>query len=218
MTRSFLLDHPIIPVVVIDDVAMARPLAEALAAGGIHCAEITLRTAEGVAAIAEIAAAAPPGFVVGAGTVVLPDQLEAVAGAGARFVVSPGIDRDLVERARELGLDVLPGVATATEIQLAARLGLSTVKFFPADRLGGLETIVALAAPFVGMGFVPSGGVTAETMPRYLAHPSVPAVSGSWMVARDLLRTGDVAAVEERARAASESARAALSGRSGASA
>lgn len=218
MTGSFLVEHPIVPVVVIDDVSMARPLAEALAAGGIRCAEITLRTPEGIGAIAEIAASAPPGFVVGAGTVILPEQLEAAADAGARFIVSPGIDRDLVERSRELGLDVLPGVATATEIQLAARLGISTVKFFPADRLGGLETIAALAAPFVGMGFVPSGGVTAETMPRYLAHPAVPAVSGSWMVARDLLRAGDLVEVEARSRAASESARAARADRTGASA
>jgi 2-dehydro-3-deoxyphosphogluconate aldolase/(4S)-4-hydroxy-2-oxoglutarate aldolase len=216
MTRPFLADHPIVPVVVIDDVAAARPLAEALAAGGIHCAEITLRTPEGVEAIAEIAGALPAGFIVGAGTVIHLDQLEAVAEAGARFVVSPGLDRELVERARELGLDVLPGVATASEVQLAARIGLSTVKFFPADRLGGLETIAALAAPFVGMGFVPSGGVTAATMPAYLAHPAVPAVSGSWMVARDLLRAGDMATVESRAKAASDSARAVLDRRTGA--
>jgi len=213
VTRSLLADHPIVPVVVIDDVSIARPLAEALAAGGIHCAEITLRTPQGVEAIAEIATALPPGFVVGAGTVIHLDQLDAVAEAGARFIVSPGLDRELVERARERGLDVLPGVATASEVQLAARLGLSAVKFFPADRLGGLETIAALAAPFVGMGFVPSGGVTAATMPTYLAHPAVPAVSGSWMVARDLLRTGDLAAVETRARSASDSARAVLARR-----
>jgi 2-dehydro-3-deoxyphosphogluconate aldolase/(4S)-4-hydroxy-2-oxoglutarate aldolase len=202
VTRTLLDVHPVIPVVVIDDVSFARPLAEALARGGISCAEITLRTPEGVAAIAAIAESPPPGFAVGAGTVVHPDQLDAVADAGATFIVSPGLDRDLVDRGLDRGLDVLPGAATATEVQVAARIGLDAVKFFPADRLGGLETIAALSAPFPGMAFVPSGGVSADTMSAYLRHPVVPAVSGSWMVSRDLLAARDIAAIESRARTA----------------
>lgn len=188
------------PVVVIDDAARAPELIAALAAGGIHCAEITLRTPVGVHAIAAVAETA--GFVVGAGTVLSVDDLERSVDAGARFVVSPGLDEQLVERALELGVAVLPGVATASEVQRAVRAGLDTVKFFPADRLGGLGTIAALAAPFAGVGFVPSGGVSLANAAEYLAHPAVPAVSGSWMVGRDLIRDGDFATVERLSREA----------------
>lgn len=188
--------HRIVPVLVVDDPHRARDVAFALAAGGIRCAEVTLRTPAAQDAIAAIADV--PGFVVGAGTVLTTDQLDAVTDAGARFVVSPGLDPALVDRARARGIGVLPGAATATEVQHAFRLGLEVVKFFPADRLGGLDTIRALAAPFPGMGFVPSGGVDAAAMPAYLAHPSVPAVSGSWMATRAMIAEGELAAIEQR--------------------
>lgn len=177
----------VIPVVVIDDAADARELAAALSRGGIRCAEITLRTPAGLDAIRAIAREADPGFAVGAGTVLDVDQFDAAADAGATFVVSPGLDPAIVQRAEDRGISVLPGVATATEAQHARRLGLRTVKFFPADRLGGLATISALAAPFTDLAFVPSGGVSAANIGEYLAHPAVPAVSGSWMVSRQLL-------------------------------
>lgn len=184
----------IVPVVVIDDAAQAGGLAAALAAGGIRCAEITLRTPAGLAAIA--AAAATPDFVVGAGTVLTADQVDRCADAGARFIVSPGFDEAVVDRARELGLAVLPGVATATEIQRALRAGLQAVKFFPADQLGGLPAIAAFSAPFPGLKFMPSGGVSATNALDYLGHPAVFAVGGSWMVPRAAVVAGDFATIE----------------------
>ncbi|MFE7843613.1 bifunctional 4-hydroxy-2-oxoglutarate aldolase/2-dehydro-3-deoxy-phosphogluconate aldolase [Microbacterium sp. NPDC057407] len=193
---------PLIPVVVIDDAADAPAVAAALIRGGIHCAEITLRTAVGLEAIRAVATEIEPGFLVGAGTVLDVDQCDAAVDAGASFVVSPGLDPAIVERARDRGIPVLPGVATATEVQHARRLGLHAVKFFPADRLGGLATVEALAAPFADMGFVPSGGVTAANLGDYLAHPAVPAVSGSWMVARSLIARRDFDRIEALSREA----------------
>jgi 2-dehydro-3-deoxyphosphogluconate aldolase/(4S)-4-hydroxy-2-oxoglutarate aldolase len=191
---------PIVPVVVIDDAGRAQDLVAALAEGGIHCAEITLRTPAGLAGIA--AAAGVAGFRVGAGTVLSVEDLQKSVDAGAEFIVSPGFDDELVARAQELGVIVLPGTATATEVQRAGKAGLGTVKFFPADRLGGLATIAALAAPFPGMRFIPSGGVSAANAAEYLAHPAVAAVSGSWMVGRDLIAAGDFAAIERLSREA----------------
>lgn len=182
---------PIVPVVVIDDETRAGDVALALAEGGIHCAEVTLRTDAGLGAIAAIADLGIPGFVVGAGTVLNRDDLERSLGAGAQFIVSPGFDDEVVSRALDAGVAVLPGVATATEVQRAINAGVDTVKLFPADRLGGLPTIVALAAPFRHTRFVPSGGVTADNALEYLGHPAVPAVSGSWMVTRQMIARGD---------------------------
>lgn len=187
MTGSVLASSPVIPVVVIDDAADAPALAAALLRGGIRVAEITLRTPAGLDAIRAISRDSDPAFTVGAGTVLDVDQFDVAVAAGAAFVVSPGLDPAIVERAHRRGIEVLPGIATATEVQHARRLGVRTVKFFPADRLGGLATISALAAPFSGMAFVPSGGVSAANMTEYLAHASIPAVSGSWMVARKLI-------------------------------
>ena len=196
--RDLLATNPIVPVIVLDDAARAPELVAALAAGGIHCAEITLRTGAGLPALA--ATAETVGFTVGAGTVLSLDDLERSADAGARFIVSPGLDDEIVERALELGLAVLPGVATGSEVQKAVKLGLDVVKFFPADRLGGLATIAALAAPFVGVGFVPSGGVSGANAGEYLAHPAVPAVSGSWMATRAMIAAGDFAGIERATR------------------
>lgn len=193
-TLGSLAGHRIVPVIVIDDAGRAVDLAHALAAGGIACAEVTFRTPAAAAAISAMAGV--PGFTVGAGTVLSIDNLSAAADAGATFIVSPGLDGGLVDAvlARELG--VLPGVATATEAQGAVAAGLDAVKFFPADRLGGLATIRALAAPFPGLGFIPSGGVTATSAVDYLADPAVPAVSGSWMAGRQLIADGDMPAIQ----------------------
>jgi 2-dehydro-3-deoxyphosphogluconate aldolase / (4S)-4-hydroxy-2-oxoglutarate aldolase len=190
----------IIPVVVIDDAGMASDLVAALAEGGIGCAEITLRTPQGMAAIAASAGAAD--FVVGAGTVLTADQVDACADAGARFIVSPGFDEEVVERAQSLGLAVLPGVATATEIQRALRAGLDVVKFFPAGRLGGLPMIAALAAPFGSVRFVPSGGVNPQNAREYLDHPAIHSISGSWMVPRDAIHSGALDVVARLSREA----------------
>jgi 2-dehydro-3-deoxyphosphogluconate aldolase / (4S)-4-hydroxy-2-oxoglutarate aldolase len=137
-----------------------------------------------------------PGFAAGVGTVRSLGDLEAAQAAGATFVVSPGLDEAVVTSAQASGLTVLPGVATATEVQHALRLGLHVVKYFPADQLGALDGIRALRGPFPEIGFVPSGGVTAATAAEYLADPAVPAVSGSWMAPRALITAGDFDAIE----------------------
>ena len=191
-----------VPVIVLDDARRAVPLAEALRRGGIGCAEITLRTDAGLAAIT--AASAVPDFIVGAGTVLTPDDVDRVVDAGARFVVSPGLAEDVVERSIEHGLDVIPGVATATEVQRALRLGLSRLKLFPAGPLGGMAAVRALAGPFPDVRFLPSGGVTAANAGEYLASPSVFAVSGSWMATRELIAARDFDAIERLSRACVE--------------
>ena len=183
----------IVPVIVLDDAADAGPLADALLAGGIDCAEITLRTPAGLAAVQALAHR--DDILVGAGTVLTAAQTDEAVAAGARFVVSPGLGLDVVSRAQQLGVAVLPGVATATELQAAAAAGLGAVKFFPAGALGGLGMLNALAGPFPGMRFMPSGGVTAENASDYLAHPSVFAVGGSWMVPRTLIGAGRFAEI-----------------------
>lgn len=192
-----LAGHRIVPVVVIDDPARAVGLADALAAGGIHCAEITLRTPRALEAIAAMSAAAD--FTVGVGTVLTTTQLAAAVDAGARFVVSPGLDEQVVRASHDLGVDVLPGIATASEAMAAMRLGVEVVKFFPADRLGGLATIRAMAAALPGLGFVPSGGVGESTIAEYLADPAVPAVSGAWMCPASLIAAGDFDRITELA-------------------
>jgi 2-dehydro-3-deoxyphosphogluconate aldolase/(4S)-4-hydroxy-2-oxoglutarate aldolase len=194
VTAQFVETHRIIPVVVIDEPERARDLALALARGGIHCAEVTLRTPRALDALHIMAGV--PGFTAGVGTVRSVADLRSAVTAGAAFAVSPGLDEAIVAAAAKLDTDLLPGVATATEAQHALRLGLTVVKFFPADRLGGLDGIRALRGPFPELGFVPSGGVDALSMVDYLADPGVPAVSGSWMAPRFLIADGDFEAIE----------------------
>jgi 2-dehydro-3-deoxyphosphogluconate aldolase / (4S)-4-hydroxy-2-oxoglutarate aldolase len=191
----------VVPVVVLADAAGAAPLADALAAGGLHCVEVTFRTDAAVEVIRAMAAARPE-LVVGAGTVLTVAQAERAVDAGARFVVSPGFGPAVVRRCQELGVPVLPGVATATEIQMALDAGLEAVKFFPAEQLGGVEMVKALAAPFRGVRFVPTGGVNTGNLAAYLAVAAVLAVGGTWMVAADLLAAGDWAEVTRRTAAA----------------
>jgi 2-dehydro-3-deoxyphosphogluconate aldolase / (4S)-4-hydroxy-2-oxoglutarate aldolase len=180
----------LVPVVVLDDAADAHGLASALVDGGLPVAEVTFRTD---AAADSIRVMADRGdLLVGAGTVITPAQVDQEVAAGARYLVSPGTSRAVVERAREHGIPVLPGAVTATEVQAALELGLDTVKFFPAGSSGGAAAIAALAAPFTGVRFVPTGGVGPANLHEYLALPSVAAVGGSWMVPRDRVRAGDV--------------------------
>ena len=190
----------VVPVLVVDDAAFAVDAVAALLAGGIGCAEITLRTPEGLAAIAAVARTGAG--IVGAGTVLTVEDLDRVADAGAQFIVTPGFSLEVVERAHERGLRILPGVATPTEVQCALRAGIDAVKLFPADRLGGIEMIRALSGPFPTTAFVPSGGVSLANLGEYLRHPSVPAVSGSWMVSRALLQARDLAGIERLSREA----------------
>lgn len=190
----------IVPVVVLADSAGAEPLAGALVAGGLHCVEVTFRT--DAAADVIRAMAARPELVVGAGTVLTAEQAEQAVTAGARFLVSPGFGPAVVRRCQELGVPVFPGIATATEIQMALDAGLDTVKFFPAEQLGGVGMVKALSAPFRTVQFIPTGGVDTGNLADYLAVPSVLAVGGTWMVAPDLLAAGDWAEVTRRCVAA----------------
>ena len=181
---------PVVPLVQADDPAVAVEIARALVAGGLALVEVVFRTDSALACL-EAVAAEVPGAAAGAGTVLSAEQARAAAAAGARFVVSPGLDDGVVAAAREADLPVFPGVATATELQRAWNLGLRTVKFFPAAAAGGPVTIKALAAPFRGMRFMPTGGVSAGNLAEYLALPAVVACGGSWLTPADAVRGGD---------------------------
>lgn len=186
---SVLGSHRIVPVIALPDARQADPLADALVAGGLPVAEITFRTAAAPEAIRIMADRGD--VIVGAGTVVTLAQLESAVTAGARFIVSPGLSRALVERAQEHGVPVLPGAVTATEVQAALELGLDTLKFFPASTSGGAPAIAALSAPFSQVTFVPTGGIGPAELSSYLTLPTVQAVGGSWMVPADALAAGD---------------------------
>ncbi len=193
-TLSELSAFRVVPVVVLDNLSFATPLADALVKGGLGCAEVTLRTAASLEVIAVMAAR--DDMLVGAGTVLTTAQVDEAHEAGAHFLVSPGLDRDVVAHAQSLGLPVLPGVATATEVQAALRLGLSHLKFFPAVPAGGVDVINALHGPFPSVRFMPTGGITMATLDDFLSHPAIFAVGGSWMVPRSLLDSGDFDGVQ----------------------
>ncbi|MEU0950733.1 bifunctional 4-hydroxy-2-oxoglutarate aldolase/2-dehydro-3-deoxy-phosphogluconate aldolase [Streptomyces canus] len=183
----------LMPVLTVPSAATAGPLADALAAGGARCAEVTFRTPDAEQVLKTMTAHG--GLSVGAGTVLTPEQADRAVAAGARFVVSPGFDEDVVAKCRELGVPVVPGIATATELMRALRSGLDTVKLFPAEPLGGLRTLRALAAPFPQARFVPTGGIDASRLPAYLADPAVLAVGGSWMATPAHLERGAYAEI-----------------------
>ncbi|MDG5809229.1 bifunctional 4-hydroxy-2-oxoglutarate aldolase/2-dehydro-3-deoxy-phosphogluconate aldolase [Streptomyces ossamyceticus] len=183
----------LLPVLTVPDPGTAGPLADALAAGGARCAEVTFRTPDAAQVLKTMATHG--GLVVGAGTVLTAEQAERAVAAGARFVVSPGYDEDVVARCHELGVPVVPGIATATELMRALAAGLDSVKLFPAEPLGGGALLRALAAPFPGMRFVPTGGIGLDRMSDYLAHPAVLAVGGSWMATPGHLEHGDFAGI-----------------------
>jgi len=192
-TLSALSMAYLVPVVVLDDAADADALAAALVAGGLPVAEVTFRTAAAQDSIRAMSARGD--ILVGAGTVLTVEQVDQAVAAGASYVVSPGLSRAVVERCREHGVLALPGAVTATEIQAALELGLTTVKFFPAGTSGGAAAIAALTAPFDGVTFVPTGGIGPKNLHEYLSIPSVVAVGGSWMVPREHVKAGDFAGI-----------------------
>lgn len=197
------LEHVgIVPVVTMDSADRANELADALSRGGLPVAEVTLRTPSGLDTIRRLSERGD--MLVGAGTVVTADQVGRVVDAGAKFVVSPGFSREVVEQCHDLGVTVLPGIATASELQAAVALGLTRVKFFPAERLGGRSMIEAFNAPFPDVRFMPSGGVTADNMANYLASSSVFAVGGSWMVDTRLIEDRRFDQIARLCRGASE--------------
>ncbi|WP_062077180.1 bifunctional 4-hydroxy-2-oxoglutarate aldolase/2-dehydro-3-deoxy-phosphogluconate aldolase [Demequina globuliformis] len=181
--------HRLVPVVVLDAASDAGPLADALVAGGLPVAEVTFRTSAAGECIRVMAARGD--MVVGAGTVLTAAQVDEAADAGASYVVSPGLSRAVVERCAERGVVALPGAVTASEVMAALELGVTTVKFFPAETSGGAAAVKALAAPFKDVRFVPTGGIGPKNLHEYLSIPAVHAVGGSWMVPRDLIAAGD---------------------------
>lgn len=188
---------PVIPVLVIEDVAHARPVAEALVAGGLPALEVTLRTPAALDVIREMTKV--EGAIVGAGTVLDPDQLEEAVDAGARFIVSPGLTKTLGKAAIRSGVPFLPGIATSADIMRGLDLGLTRFKFFPAEANGGIPALNALAAPFHMVRFCPTGGITEATAADWLAVPAVKCVGGSWVVPKG---APDKARIEALARAA----------------
>jgi 2-dehydro-3-deoxyphosphogluconate aldolase / (4S)-4-hydroxy-2-oxoglutarate aldolase len=185
---------PVIPVLVVEDVAQARPIAEALVDGGLPALEVTLRTPAALDVIVEMQKV--PGAIVGAGTVLDERQLDMAIAAGARFIVSPGLTEPLARAALERDIPFLPGVATAGDIMRGLDLGFDHFKFFPAEAAGGIKALSALAAPFRQCRFCPTGGVTQESAPHWLALDAVLCVGGSWLVPAGPI---DVAAIRARA-------------------
>ncbi|WP_369367273.1 bifunctional 4-hydroxy-2-oxoglutarate aldolase/2-dehydro-3-deoxy-phosphogluconate aldolase [Streptomyces sp. CG4] len=192
---------PVVPVVAVSDAADAVPLARALVAGGLPAIEVTLRTPAALDAIRAIAAEVP-GAVVGAGTVIAPEQVGACVAAGARFLVGPGWTDALLAAMRGSGVPFLPGVSTTSEVVALLERGVREMKFFPAQAAGGTAYLQSLAGPLPQARFCPTGGIGPATAPEYLALPNVGCVGGSWMVPADAVAARDWARIEELARGA----------------
>jgi 2-dehydro-3-deoxyphosphogluconate aldolase / (4S)-4-hydroxy-2-oxoglutarate aldolase len=198
---------PVMPVVVIDDAALAAPMARALVAGGLCTIEITLRTPAALEAI-RIIAAEIPDAVVGAGTVLTPADLDAAIAAGAAYALSPGSTPALMRAAASAPIPFIPGVATASEVMAGLELGCTHFKFFPAEQMGGAAAVKSLGAPLPAARFCPTGGIGAGDVARYLALPNVLCVGGSWITPADKMRAGDWPGIEALARQAAAFAKA----------
>ena len=191
----------IIPAIVLDRVEDAAPLADALCKGGLPAAEVTYRTDcahDAMKAMKE----RRPELIVGAGTVLTTEQIDSALDAGAEFIVAPGLNPEVVRYCQKKGVPVIPGVSTASEIEQAISLGLTTVKFFPAEQLGGIKTIKALCGPYRNMTFLPTGGINPSNMNEYLNDPKILAVGGTWMVKADLITDGKFDEIERLTREA----------------
>ena len=193
----------IIPVVVLNDAKDAAPLAKALCEGGLPCAEVTFRTTAAEESIRIMSRDFPEMFV-GAGTVLTTEQVDRAVDAGAKFIVSPGLNPKVVKYCIEKGIPVTPGVCTPSEVEQAIELGLDVVKFFPAEPAGGLSMIKAMAAPYVGMKFMPTGGINPKNVREYLAYDRILACGGSWMVKGSLVEAGEFDKIKELTREAVE--------------
>ncbi|MCP5421144.1 MAG: bifunctional 4-hydroxy-2-oxoglutarate aldolase/2-dehydro-3-deoxy-phosphogluconate aldolase [Gammaproteobacteria bacterium] len=193
---------PVIPVVVIDDLQQAAPLAESLVAGGVRVLEVTLRTPVAMAAIQAIARAVPEA-IVGVGTLTRPEEFVKAVDAGARFGVSPGLSPELVQAARDSSLPLLPGVMTPSEVITARLAGFQQMKLFPAQQAGGIGLLKALAGPFPDVSFCPTGGITVVTAPDFLALSNVACVGGSWLTPQAAMAAGDWSVITKLAKEAS---------------
>lgn len=192
--------HRLLPVIEIQDLAQAEPLAAALIAGGLPIAEVTFRSKAAPEAVKLMAKTA--GLCVGAGTIINVEQAELAISCGAQYLVSPGCFPKVIAYALSKGIPIFPGVATPTDIGTALECGVQVVKFFPAEAYGGLNTLKSLAGPFPQVRFVPTGGITEKNLASYLAHPKVLACGGSWMVEKSLLAEGKWDEVRSRVAAA----------------
>ncbi len=190
----------VIPVMIIDDVELAKPLAQALVSGGLNVLEVTLRTANALEVIREMAEV--EGAIVGSGTVRNLEQMKRSVDAGCRFMVSPGAPVKLLEAAQDIPIPLLPGVASPTEAMAAAEMGYSFLKFFPAEAMGGQNVLRSMASPFPDLSFCPTGGVSPDNGAAYLNLPNVVCVGGSWVTPHDLLGARDFAGIEKLARQA----------------
>lgn len=186
----------VIPVVVINDVEDAEPLAQALCEGGLPCAEVTFRTAAAEESIRKMTDIYP-NMLIGAGTVLTTEQVDRAVVAGAKFIVSPGFDPEVVDYCILKQIPVFPGCITPSEVAQAVKRGLKVVKFFPAAQFGGVSTIQALAAPYVGLKFMPTGGVNAKNLADYLQCKSIIVCGGSWMVKSDLIKAGEFEKIKD---------------------
>ena len=193
----------IIPVVVLDRAEDALPLAECLMEGGLSCAEVTFRTAAAEESIRQMAKAYPE-MIVGAGTVLTTEQADRAISAGAKFIVSPGFNPKVTEYVLTKGVPMTPGVCTPTEIEAALQFDLDVLKFFPAEPAGGLKMIKALAAPYVGVSFMPTGGISAANVREYLAYDRIVACGGSWMVSGKLVKEGQFGEIRRLVREAAD--------------
>ena len=191
----------VVPVVVLEDAAQAVPTAKALLKGGINAMEITFRTSAAKASIEKVAKEVPE-MIVGAGTVVNVQQLHDAVEAGAKFIVSPGSDAEIIAEAIKLGVPITPGVVTPSEIMIGLKLGLKVFKFFPAENYGGLKTIKALSGPFPQIKILPTGGINQANAAEYFKNPKILAVGGSWMCTKDMIASGDFDGIAEKSAAA----------------
>ncbi len=197
--RDVLALAPVIPVLTVEKLAHAAPLAKALVAGGLKVLEITLRTDAALDVIAAMRAAVPEA-VVGVGTLVRPQDFKRADGAGAQFAVTPGLTPELADAARNVGFPLLPGIVTPSEILQALHFGYDTLKFFPAQQAGGIAMLEAFAGPFAKVAFCPTGGISRQTAPAFLNLPNVLCVGGSWVAPKALMDKGDWAGIEALAR------------------
>ncbi len=197
--RELLALAPVIPVLTVEKLAHAAPLAKALYAGGLKVLEITLRTDAALDVIAAMRVAVPDA-VVGAGTLVRPQDFKRADDVGAQFAVTPGLTAELAEAARTVGFPLLPGIVTPSEILQALHFGFDTLKFFPAQQAGGISMLQAFSGPFANVAFCPTGGITRESAPAFLKLRNVLCVGGSWVAPQALVEKGDWAGIEALAR------------------
>ena len=193
----------VVPVVVLNDAKDAAPLAKALCEGGLPCAEVTFRTDAAEESI-RIMSQEFPQMLIGAGTVLTTEQVDRAVAAGAKFIVSPGFDPEIVDYCLSKDILILPGCITPSEIAQAVKRGLKVIKFFPAEQFGGIDTIKALAAPYTNMRFMPTGGISAKNLPDYLSFKKIVACGGSWMVKGDMMAAGEFDKIKEMTKEAVE--------------